>query len=79
MSLTKNDIQIIKEIVYEGVQPIKDNITDIKSNVEFIKDATIEILSWADDIHKSLVKNKLPERVEKLESIHPRGSHRSLD
>ena len=63
LSAIKTDIKVLKT----DIKVLRTDVKELKSDVKFLKDATVEILSWADDIHRTLVKDKLPQRVERIE------------
>lgn len=65
----KIDVSVLKI----DVSNIKTDITDMKSKINDFASFTIKALGsiadWTQDIHESIVKEKLPERVKKLEHI----------
>lgn len=74
MSLTKNDLQNIGELIDEKLDekldPIKKDITRIDTNVISMKEtlddlvqATGAIFEWTDDIHRAFV-GKSPKKLQ---------------
>lgn len=59
----KKDITEIKQVL----KVVKSDVTDVKSTLNEMTTAVGNIFQWTDDIHNSLVKKKLPQRVEKIE------------
>ena len=88
MNLTKNDLKAIKSIVDTSIEPVMKDISSLKTETlgirdkldelyKFVVPAIGELLEWSDDILRSIVKKKLPERVERLEK--QTGLHRLVD
>jgi len=48
---------------------VKQDLKSVKETVEFSAQGVVDLLEWTQDIHDSIVKEKLPERVRKLEKI----------
>ncbi|MBI2029145.1 hypothetical protein HYT02_01895 [Candidatus Gottesmanbacteria bacterium] len=69
--LTNSDTQVISNIIKTELKPVKDDLKvikkDLKDLTNFVKDSIPPIFEWTDDIHKSIVKEKLLERVKDLE------------
>lgn len=65
----KKDVNSLKI----DVKTIKADIIDMKSKINEFASFTIQVLGsvaeWTQDIHESIVKKELPERVQKLEQI----------
>lgn len=64
--LTQMDLEEIGEIMDKKLKPILEI-------VDFTKKGVIALLDESEDNFKL----KIPERVKKLESIHPGGHHAS--
>lgn len=72
MALTKSDIQQIKVAVQDIVETELDKkMESLNEFAEFAKPALEALL---DESQKNFLHN-LPERVKKLESIHPSNTH----
>ena len=78
--LTKTDIKIIKDLlkIFATKDDLKSlakqsDLLDVKQKLDdltdFSKESIGNILVWTDEIHRTLVKEKLPERAKKLEQI----------
>lgn len=68
-SSLKQDVSSIKQ----NLSTVKDDIDDMKSKLNdfasLMLSAVNSILGWTQDIHESIVKEKLPQRVKKLEQL----------
>lgn len=62
LTTVKSDVRTIKEDIID----MKIKLNDFASTM---LDAVGNIIDWTQDTHKSLVKEKLPERVQKIEQI----------
>ena len=78
--LTRTDIKIIKDLLkifatkdYLKSLAKQSDLLDVKQKLDdltdFSKESIGNILVWTDEIHRTLVKEKLPERAKKLEQI----------
>ncbi len=61
---TKDDLKDLAK--QKDLLEVKEKLDNL---YQFSEEAFGNLLEWTDDIHKSLVKEKLPERVRKLEHI----------
>lgn len=61
---TKSDLKLLAK--QSDLLDVKQKLNDL---TEFSQTAIGNILVWTDDIHQTIVKEKLPERVQKLEQI----------
>ena len=50
MALTKEDLQAIRAVVQEELQPVKDDIADIKENLEEVRSTANSLVAWADNV-----------------------------
>ena len=68
----KTDVKTLKTDVADlkiNVSTLKIDIAVLKTDVAFTKDAVINLLDESQDIHETLVKERLPQRVHRLEHI----------
>ena len=61
---TKDDLKLLAK--QSDLLDVKQKLNDL---TEFSKDAIGNILVWTDEIHRNIVKEKLSERIKKLEQI----------
>ena len=61
----KSDLSGVKS----DLTGVKQDLKSVKETVEFSAQGVVDLLEWTQDIHDSIVKEKLPERVRKLEKI----------
>lgn len=81
--MNKNDLQQIRTILKDELDPVKRDIASVKTDVssiketvEFTKKAVIDILDWTQDIHESIFLKKIPERIKRLEeAIFPKNQN----
>ena len=76
VSTLKTDVSILKgdvSVLKKDVKDIKQDTLDIKLKINEFAKSTLDmfgdLLDWTNDIHRDIVKEKLPERVKKLEQI----------
>lgn len=63
----KQDINLVKNgtiTINKDILSMKEKLNEFAS---FVVQALGNVLDWSEDIHDSIVKEKLPERVKKLE------------
>lgn len=79
MPLNQSDLEKIRNVVKDEIEPIKKDVSSIKETLNHVVDLCQRgfgsLLPWTDEIHKVIVKDKLPKRVKDLENIHPKGTH----
>lgn len=67
VSSLKTDVSVLKT----GVSELKTDVNYIKRKLDdlsdFARDSITQLMEWSNDIHNSIVKENLPERVKKLE------------
>ncbi len=83
LSGVQKDVSVLKQDVSglkQDVSSIKQGLSTVKNDVDAIKSklndfaslmlsAVNSILEWTQDIHETIVKEKLPQRVKKLEQL----------
>lgn len=65
VAVLKTDVKTLKT----DVSVLKADVSVLKADVAFTKDAVINLLDESQDIHETLVKEKLPQRVHRLEHL----------
>lgn len=70
----KQDIASVKQdltSVKQDIASVKNDTKSMKKNLkdltDFVKGTIPPIFEWIDEIHRTIVKEKLPQRVKKLE------------
>lgn len=61
---TKEDLNPLAK--QDDLLKVKEKLNDL---TDFSQEAIGNILDWTEEIHQILVKDKLPERVKRLEQI----------
>lgn len=76
MTLTQEDLLAIKNLIRGEVESVLEEklVAKLKPIYEFIDFAKTALLSLLDESQEHF-EQKLPERIRKLEEIHPAGSH----
>ena len=72
ISVLKTDVSVLKTDVAtlkSNVAAVRTDVAVLKTDVAFTKNAVMSLLEESQDIHETLVKEKLPERVHRLEHI----------
>ena len=69
LSGVKQDVSSIKQNLSAVTEDIYDMKSKLNNFASLMLSAVNNILEWTQDIHESIVKEKLPQRVKKLEQF----------
>ena len=61
------DLQKELKPIKKDLEEVKKNLFSVKETAEFSAKRVVDILEWTQEIHDTIVREKLPERVRKLE------------
>lgn len=69
LSSVKADVSSLKADVSVLKKDMKSVTVNLKDLTDFVKTSIPPIFKWTDEIHNTVVRENLPQRVKKLEQI----------
>jgi len=64
---TKQEANKQHVVVLNKLESVQNDVKTVQNTLNNLTEVTGNILSWTDDIHNEIVREKLPQRVHRIE------------